>query len=239
LGASREQALLRQCELALSRWQAQWWSEDDRRRPSLRFAESIRREQRMHWLRCRDSACELTMGFAVEGLELELGARALSIARHAAEAQFCGAVGTACLHSLAQQLLAGDEVQPEFNKSTETPSWTATRFGGLSLVLEGLPQKVWMHFNRAWCERHAPATLPIAAPLISRLTAIAATRVQVDARIELGKVALSESVGWRPGEVLITDESRAARTHLSVNGKALAQGRLARAAEGTRAVAIS
>jgi hypothetical protein len=171
-----------------------------------------------------------TSGNAAE----QLGCRLAGVVSPDARALARG-VGDRALADLAKSL-SGSESTPGAMSAKPADVILQARSGVVALrwSLDGVA--VELYFDAAWCDAMLPSQRPSTERLVARTEAILPAQMQLQAELDLGEVALEETLTLRPGEIIKTnvplDRSISVR---SQTGETLFTGALV-GADGHRAV---
>ena len=166
---------------------------------------------------------------AAAALPQRLGALALGLpldANHRLPSE----VGSRCLAALIASLDAGASSASTAVEGIPAAPAAAfeSRHGGVLVRLDGVPGKAVIAVDMAWCSTRATplAHIPAPLPLAKRRSALAATRVKVNATIALGSLNLLDSLQLRVGEVLLTEVSSDPQVTLSTASGPVGSGRI-------------
>lgn len=220
----------------LEQWQEGWF---DKQCPELAvdllLASSLAPSDMVCW----------SIGIGGEGLlkfeapsniEAQLANEALGI-RLSETAPFSKAVGKRCFADLCRTLAGSVDLEAPRRCEPSRDFERDPRYGGLKFAVSGFPGSLLIFADREWCDYHLPRTRLQSQAVVDRRIAIGPTRMRVKAAIELGEISLFESIGWKVGELLVTDVDRSSPVHLSASGDVVKSGRL-EPDRGPRAVVI-
>ncbi|HBZ46981.1 MAG TPA: hypothetical protein DEO93_06860 [Stenotrophomonas sp.] len=166
---------------------------------------------------------------ADDDLLRSVGARALGLASNS-NATLLEEVGARCIAALVDALFGNEQPAPALvdGAPASSPAAFRLRHGGYRVSIDGVPGNLMVAVDLDWCAARlsplAPAALP--ALLASRRSALASTRVTLDAAIALGSIELLDSLQLRVGEVLLTDVSSRPPVILSTASGRVGSGRI-------------
>jgi hypothetical protein len=113
------------------------------------------------------------------------------------------------------------------------------RHGAIELSLRQPLANARLVLDVAWCDRFIPLVpWRQSRPLSTRKSAVGGARVGVVARVDLGLLSLSDSIGLKVGEVLVADAKPDAAIRLFCADRHVATGDLLQQS-GRRAVRLS
>jgi hypothetical protein len=164
----------------------------------------------------------------------QLGSRLAGVVSPDAQALARG-VGNRALADLAKTL-AGAESAPAAMDAKPADAILTARSGVVALrwSMDGVALE--LYFDAEWCDATLPRQRPSGEGLVARSAAILPAQMALQAELDLGEVALEETLTLRPGEIIKTnvplDRSISVR---SQTGETLFTGTLV-GADGHRAV---
>ncbi|MBD9437306.1 FliM/FliN family flagellar motor switch protein [Pseudoxanthomonas sp. PXM03] len=217
-GASRARWLRERMEQRLTYWWHGWFTGDDRLLELRLHAISLPPAQvaGLEWHSLSHEGQHLMLG-APLGAAHAFATRALHVPESEANT-LTGDVAAACRDDLIASLWGEGPHAPLVCGEPPAPWQLEPRHGGLLFQLQGLSASIWVWANRAWCDAHGPEPAVRApSPLSDRRSALGKSQLRLSAHIDLGQIALADSLEWSVGEVLLTDIPRRARVELSTN----------------------
>jgi hypothetical protein len=173
-----------------------------------------------------------------KNLERMLGCDALRL-EAAQREDFVREIGVRCLGQLLAALFGDEQALANSCEETKVAAESDPRFGALDFEVIGLPGKLTMTVNRAWCDLHAatPDRDSHAVGLSNRRQALGGTPVVMTVSLPLGEIPLVDSLSWRVGEVLVTEAAVNPIVNLESGHSQVAKGRLI-LRQGERAIEI-
>lgn len=171
-----------------------------------------------------------TAGNAAE----QLGCRLAGVISPDAQALARG-VGNRALADLAKSL-SGSEATPGAMEAKPADILLQARSGVVALRWSLDSVTVELYLDAQWCDAVLPHQRPTGEKLAARSEAILPAQMTLQAQLDLGEVALEETLTLRPGEIIKTnvplDKAISVRSH---SGETVFTGTLV-AADGHRAV---
>lgn len=222
-------------------WSRQWFPEG--RAPSIEVttASDARPEALgagVRWYAIADGDARLTLRVADVALE-RLGCATAGTATPD-QAGLAGGLGRRAVAALLRTLVPS--APAALGDALDAPpcgSDVLSRHGAVGFALSIGTVKCELHVNAALFDTLVPPPAVEHAPLANRHAALGPTTASFDAVLELGEIALADSLSLKPGDVIRTSIAADAVIHLvAPGGRRVASGQLV-ADDGHRALRIT
>jgi len=177
----------------------------------------------LHWRRARVEQSTVLLAMPAGGW-VACGQKLLGLAE-ASKEPMCERIAHEAVADLMARLCVSEPGKGAIEVLTRAPADTdlAEHHGNVGFVLTHPLPRARLFVNAEWCDEFVPihesGKLP---PLDGRRSAIASTRVEAKATIELGALSIHDSLGLSVGEVLLTDARTDSVALLSVSNRGVA-----------------
>lgn len=204
-GVSRTESLRRIVLERAEEWIAQWSVPNARSALSVEALDAWRPDAvgvASGWYGLRDAAAAFAVRAGDRALE-RIGA-AFAGTSVVDDCGLASGLGRRALEGFARALLpAGSAVWARLDAPPQAQD-TGSRHGALGFALSIATTEIELRLNAALCDRLLPEPVVPRPPLVSRREAIAAVDATFDAVLDLGRVALVDSLAFAPGDVIRT-----------------------------------
>ena len=226
-GPQRTERCRQHLQSVIGAWLTEW-SAAPAGDVSMSSASILGAGANLHWRRARVKQNTVLLALPAGGLAA-CGQKLLALGEASKEPWMCERIAHDAVADLMARLGVSEPGKGAIELLTRAPADTdlAEHHGNVGFVLTHPLPRARLFVNAEWCDEFVPIhESGKLSPLDSRRSAIASTKVEAKATIELGALSIHDSLGLSVGEVLLTDARTDSVALLSVSNRGVASGTL-------------